>query len=64
VDEALQRLPALAQQPADPGHAARLRQRLSLLKDRFKACAQTQHQAHGLLLKLEAQLKRKGLPPR
>jgi hypothetical protein len=62
VREALLRLPALAQSPGDPGHATRLKQRLSLLKDRFKACPQVQHQAKGLLLKLEVQLKRKGLP--
>lgn len=60
--EALARLPQLCAQPGDPAHAQRIRQRLSLLRDRFKACPQTWFQAQGLLLKLEAHLKRQGLP--
>lgn len=60
--EALARLPQLCAQPAEPAYAGRIRPRLSLLKDRFKTCPQTWHQAQGLLLKLEAHLKRQGLP--
>ncbi len=60
--EALARLPRLCAQPADHEHAARLRARLFLLKERFKRCPQTWHPAQGLLLRLEALLKREGLP--
>lgn len=60
--EALIRLPSLCARPSDPAHAARIKARLTLLKDRFKACPQTAHSAQGLLLKLEAHLKRQGLP--
>lgn len=62
AQEALARLPRLCATPQDPAHAARIKARLTLLKDRFKACEQSSHRALGLLLKLEAQLKRQGLP--
>ena len=60
--EALARLRRLSGRPADLEHAHRIRVRLSLLKERFRGCPQTAHSALGLLLKLEAQLKRQGLP--
>jgi hypothetical protein len=62
VHEALGRLPSLVDQPAEPGRALRIRERLALLKDRFMNCPQTARAAKGLILRLEAQLKRKGLP--
>lgn len=60
--EALARLPQLCGAPADPEHAHRIKVRLRLLKDRFHGCPQTAHTALGLLLKLEVQLKRQGMP--
>jgi hypothetical protein len=60
--EILERLPSLIDTPADPAHAARIKLRLHQLKELFKSCPQTGHSAQGLLLKLEAQLKRKGMP--
>jgi hypothetical protein len=38
----------------------RVKARLKLLAERFKACPQTAHEAKGKILKLEAHLKRKG----
>jgi hypothetical protein len=60
VAEALDRLEKLAGQGPGPAISPRLKQRLRLLNERFKACAQTAHPAKGRLLKLEAHLKRKG----
>lgn len=60
VAEALARLPRLLAAGPDPTAAARIKQRLKLLSDRFKACPQTAHEAKGRVLKLEAHLKRKG----
>lgn len=59
VQEALQRVPRLLAQ-SGPEAGVRLKQRLKLLDERFKRCAQTAHEAKGLVLKLEALLKRKG----
>ena len=56
----LQRLVAAAAGAEDRGLSARIKQRLHLLKERFKACPQTAHEAKGGLLRLEAHLKRKG----
>jgi hypothetical protein len=60
VSEVLHRLPRLFAGVQGPESGARIKARLKLLADRFKACPQTAHEAKGLLLKLEAHLKRKG----
>ena len=60
--EALHRLARLSARPGDPEHALRLKERLKLLDQLFKACPQTGKDAKRLLLKLEAQLKRRGYP--
>lgn len=59
VAEALERLPRLLASPG-PEAGARIKARLKLMAERFKACPQTAHDAKGQLLKLEALLKRKG----
>lgn len=59
VGEALERLPRLLAVPG-PEAGARIKARLKLMGERFKACPQTAHDAKGQLLKLEALLKRKG----
>ena len=60
--EALARLRVLTPTPTAPGHGVRIKPRLRLLRERFMACPQTSHEARGLILRLEALLKRKGLP--
>jgi hypothetical protein len=60
VGEALQRLPRLFSGAPGPEPSARIKARLKLLAERFKACPQTAHEAKGTILKLEAHLKRKG----
>jgi len=62
VTEILARLPRLAADPKEPGHGARLKQRLQVLRQAFAGCPQTWHEARGHILRLEAALKRKGLP--
>lgn len=61
VQEALARLHRLSGAPTNPEAGARIRSRLKLLNERFKACPQTAHAAKGKLLKLEAHLKRQGI---
>jgi hypothetical protein len=60
--EALRRLEGLASRPADPGHALRIKQRLLVLRQVLPQCPQTGTEARGLILRLEAGLRRKGLP--
>ena len=60
IAEALDRLPRLLNAPG-PEAGARIKARLKLMGERFKACPQTAHDAKGQLLKLEALLKRKGM---
>lgn len=62
LHEALQRLAGLCPKPAEAGYASRIKARLQLLAQGFKACPQTGNDAKRLLLKLEAQLKRRGYP--
>lgn len=62
VMEALQRFASLGADPTAKGHGVRLKQRLNVLRACFQACPQTGQAARGLILRLEAALKRKGLP--
>jgi hypothetical protein len=59
--EALARIPKLGADAAKKGYGARLKQRLLILRAAFKACPQTSHEARGLILRLEASLKRRGM---
>lgn len=59
--EALARIPKLGAEAGKKGYGVRLKQRLLTLRAAFKACPQTGHQARGLILRLEASLKRKGM---
>lgn len=60
--EALTRLTALCPEPAAEGHAIRIKSRLGLLRERIAACPQTSNVGRGLILRLEAALRRRGLP--
>jgi hypothetical protein len=59
--EALARLEKLSASAPGPGTSQRLHARLRLLHERLGSCRQIGHEAKGLLLRLEAHLKRKGL---
>lgn len=63
VTEALRRLNGgLCARPGEPGVASRIKSRLQLIDQNFKVCPQTGKDAKRLILKLEAQLKRRGYP--
>ncbi len=62
VSEALERLAHLCGAPASQGHPERIRSRLVLIRQRFGACVQTERESRKLILKLEAGLRKAGLP--